>query len=117
MARLGGDEFAIIKRGIGSEDDVAGLSTRIIAELCAPFVVGGQIARIGVSIGVIVSPANGAARDLVAKADIALYEAKAAGRNTFRIFDEAMHRAARFRDAVGEEMQAANLPVARDRVA
>lgn len=117
VARLGGDEFAIIKRGIGSEEDVAGLSTRIIAELCAPFVVGGQIARIGVSIGAVVSPANGLARDLVAKADIALYEAKAAGRNTFRIFDEAMHRAARFRDAVGEKMQAANLPVARDRVA
>ena len=76
-----------------------------------------SVAQIGVSIGAVITPASQAARDLASKADIALYEAKASGRNTYRIFDDAMREAAQFRDKVADEMQEANLPVQRDRVA
>ena len=117
VARLGGDEFAIIRRHVRTADDISTLSDRIIAELGAPFVLGGRVAQIGVSIGVVITPANRAPRDLASKADIALYEAKAAGRNTFRIFDEATHKAAQFRGQIDEEMRVSNLPVKRDRVA
>jgi len=117
VARLGGDEFAIIQRGVRAPDEVSALSSRIIAELGAPFVLAGRIAQIGVSIGVVITPASQAARDLASKADIALYEAKASGRNTYRIFDDAMQKAAQYREKVGDEMLAANLPVQRDRVA
>lgn len=110
VARLGGDEFAIIQRRIRTTDEVSALSNRIIAELSTPFVVTGRVAQIGVSIGVVIAPASQAARDLFSKADAALYEAKAAGRNTFRIFDEAVH-------AAGGDRRVAALPVRRGRVA
>lgn len=92
VARLGGDEFAIIQRGVGSVDEAGGLCGRIIRELGAPFVLSGRVTQIGVSIGVVVTPASRAARDLTSRADIALYAAKASGRNTFRIFDDSLRR-------------------------
>ena len=113
VARLGGDEFAVIQRGVTKPDDVGGLSNKIITALGVPFVVAGRVANIGVSIGVVITPGSQAPKDIASKADIALYEAKAAGRNTFRIFDDAMQPAASFRDKVGEELQAAKLPVPR----
>ena len=118
VARLGGDEFAIIQRGVKAPDEVSALSGNIIAALGAPFVLAGRVAQIGVSIGAVITPANQAARDLASKADIALYEAKNSGRNTFKIFDEAMQKAAQYRNKVSTEMQEANLPVQpRERVA
>ena len=117
VARLGGDEFAIIQRGVRATDEVAAFSARIIAVLGAPFVLAGRVAQIGVSIGAVITPVSQAARDLASKADIALYEAKASGRNTYRIFDDGMREAAQFRDKVADEMQEAKLPVQRDRVA
>jgi diguanylate cyclase (GGDEF)-like protein len=111
VARLGGDEFAIIQRDVRSVDQVSSLSSNIIRELGAPFVVTGRVAEIGVSIGVVLAPAAQAARDLASKADVALYAAKAAGRNTFRIFDDAMQVSSDDRDALVREMREANLPV------
>jgi len=94
IARLGGDEFAVLQRGVHSTDQVGALSSRIINELSAPFVVTGRVAQIGVSIGVVIAPAAQAARDLTCKADLALYAAKASGRNTWRIFDPSMEQPA-----------------------
>ncbi len=111
VARLGGDEFAIIQRGVRSVDQVSTLSSRIIGALGTPFVVTGRVAEIGVSIGVVIAPAAQAARDLASKADVALYAAKAAGRNTYRVFDDAMQTAAGDRDALVKEMREANLPI------
>jgi len=111
VARLGGDEFAIVQRNVSAVDQVSSLSSRIIHELRAPFVVTGRVAEIGVSIGVVIAPAAQAARDLATKADVALYAAKAAGRNTYRMFDDAMATAADDRDALVREMREAKLPV------
>ncbi|HVW91326.1 MAG TPA: GGDEF domain-containing protein [Devosia sp.] len=111
VARLGGDEFAIIRRNVTAPGEVSALSQRIIAALGAPFVLSGRVAQIGVSIGAVITPAARAMRDLSAKADIALYEAKASGRNTYRLFDEEMARAAQFRDRVAGELADAGLPV------
>ena len=65
----------------------------------------------------MITPASQAARDLASKADIALYAAKAAGRNTFKVFDEAMQKEAEFRNRVVDDMEAARLPVQRGKVA
>jgi diguanylate cyclase (GGDEF)-like protein len=113
VARLGGDEFAIIQTGITGRADVSALSDRIIAAIAAPFVLAGKVAQIGVSIGVVIAPASQAARDLSSKADIALYEAKASGRNQYKIFEDEMGRAADFRGTVLGELEAANLPASR----
>jgi diguanylate cyclase (GGDEF)-like protein len=111
LARLGGDEFAIIQRHIRSPDEASALSSRIIAALGAPFVLAGRIAQIGVSIGIVVTPAAQAARDLASKADMALYEAKASGRNQYKIFDPHMQDAASYRETIGAELKAAHLTV------
>ncbi|MDW6024621.1 hypothetical protein SAZ10_22970 [Mesorhizobium sp. BAC0120] len=47
---------------------------------------------------------------------MAIYAAKAAGRNTFRIFDEAMHEASQISEHAGSENRVTKLPVLRDRV-
>lgn len=117
IARLGGDEFAIIQRNISSADDAGALSARIIDKLGIPFIVAGRVTQIGVSIGVVVAQPSETTSDLYAKADIALYEAKAAGRNTFKIFDEALAKAAQFRSQVRAEIRASKLPGGRDLVA
>jgi diguanylate cyclase (GGDEF)-like protein len=111
LARLGGDEFAIIQRHIRSPDEASALSSRIIAALGAPFVLAGRIAQIGVSIGIVITPAAQAARDLASKADMALYEAKASGRNQYKIFDPHMQDAATYRETIGAELKAAHLTV------
>jgi len=90
LARLGGDEFVVLQDAIKTVGDAETLSQRIIAKVSEPYRVAGADVRIGVSIGVAV--ARDAAQDgldLPARADFALYQAKEAGRNTFRLYDGA----------------------------
>jgi diguanylate cyclase (GGDEF)-like protein len=90
LARLGGDEFVVLQNAIKAVGDAETLSQRIIAKVSEPYRLAGTDVRIGVSIGVAV--ARDAALDgldLPARADFALYQAKEAGRNTFRLYDAA----------------------------
>lgn len=88
LARLGGDEFAVIQSAIKTVNDAKSLSQRIIARVSEPFDLNGHEARIGVSVGIAVAESPADATDLPTRADFALYEAKDAGRNTFRLFSE-----------------------------
>ncbi len=90
VARLGGDEFAIILPFLESEEAARQLATRLVAGVAEPFVIDGSPARIGVSIGIAIYPTDSASVDeLLLHADGALYEAKRAGRNTFRFHNRA----------------------------
>jgi diguanylate cyclase (GGDEF)-like protein len=90
VARLGGDEFAIILPFLEGEDAAAQLATRLVARLSEPYRVGEEALCIGVSIGIAIFPRDGLAVDtLLQRADAALYDAKRAGRNTFRFFNAA----------------------------
>jgi diguanylate cyclase (GGDEF)-like protein len=81
IARLGGDEFAIVLPGA----NLAGaelVSRRLLDSIGLPYLLNGAVARIGVSIGIAIYPADGAtAEQLMRNADTALYKAKALGRN------------------------------------
>jgi diguanylate cyclase (GGDEF)-like protein/PAS domain S-box-containing protein len=85
IARLGGDEFTIIMERIHRTDDAAAAAAKIVTAMQADFDLGGTVVSISTSIGLTyyrdedVSPA-----ELLNRADILLYEAKQAGRNTFR---------------------------------
>jgi diguanylate cyclase (GGDEF)-like protein len=92
LARLGGDEFAIIQEGGADQQEGAtALALRIISAIARPFDLHGHEASIGISIGMALAPAHGAeAEQLLKAADLALYEAKANGRNDFRVFQDEM---------------------------
>lgn len=88
VARLGGDEFAIIQSDIKGAQDPAKLSERIIATVSEPYMVRGAQAKVGVSIGIATANSEQDGTDLLSRADFALYEAKDAGRNCYRIFEQ-----------------------------
>ena len=101
VARIGGDEFAIIQSAPKNEGDVRRLCARIIEAIGEPFVLGGREARVGVSVGAVMPGREAAdAAELVRKADITMYRAKAAGRNCYRLFSEEMDAAVQRRDQV-----------------
>jgi diguanylate cyclase (GGDEF)-like protein len=84
LVRLGGDEFAIIQPGITTHADAGGLAQRVINALQAPFHIGGNVAEIGVSIGIATAPDLAQTdSELATRADDALYQAKSGGRNRY----------------------------------
>jgi diguanylate cyclase (GGDEF)-like protein/PAS domain S-box-containing protein len=89
VARLGGDEFAIVLP-CSTFAAAEHVSQRLLDSIRRPFAIGGESVRIGVSIGLATYPADGAtAEELLRNADAALYEAKAAGRDTWRAYASA----------------------------
>jgi diguanylate cyclase (GGDEF)-like protein len=92
IARLGGDEFAVLLQGKGAlPDNVETLAQRIIDSLSTPFDLAKYQASVGVSVGIAAAASSTPDGDTLLKhADMALYEAKAAGRGTYRLFEEAM---------------------------
>ena len=91
VGRLSGDEFAIIQTAIEQPSDVANLANRIQAAVKAPYDLGTLNAVIGVSIGVALAPSDATEpAELMKRADMALYKAKADGRGTYRFFEPEM---------------------------
>ncbi len=86
VARLGGDEFALILSDLNHPGEVKEVAHRINLSLAQPFELAEGRASVAASIGVAIYPADGASDLLLRKAaDQALYAAKAAGRNTYRL--------------------------------
>ena len=99
VARLGGDEFVILAaRGEGGLERVEGLARRLVRSIAQPYEGAGATHKLGCSVGVALSPEHGdTAEELMKRSDIALYEAKIAGRGVVRMFDVSMQL--RFDDA------------------
>ncbi len=108
VSRLGGDEFAIVQ---GSEEQPHGatqLARRIIDILSKPFDIEGHRVIIGASIGIAITPFDGETSDvLLMNADMALYRAKAEGRNTFRFFEPEMNATSQKRRQIESDMRIA----------
>jgi diguanylate cyclase (GGDEF)-like protein/PAS domain S-box-containing protein len=86
-ARVGGDEFAILLGPPGPKvPSVPGVAARIIRAMGRPIDCAGRSFRIGASVGIAYADAC-LPHELVRRADMALYAAKAGGRNVFRVFD------------------------------
>ena len=84
VARLGGDEFTIILNEAHKLEDVTGVAKKIIEAISAPFDLDGQQAVVGISIGISRYVEDASNEDeLMRRADEAMYEAKAAGKNTY----------------------------------
>lgn len=109
-ARLGGDEFAVCAEFARTNAGTAAqaLAERIIEAFKDPFPVGTALVSTSVSIGLSLAsdPASGAV-DMLRQADLALYAAKDAGKNTFRFFERALQDAASTQRAQRSALEAA----------
>ncbi len=95
IARLGGDEFAIVLENIKDQEYVAQVAERIIRSFHAPMRIAGKELFTSASIGIaIVESRYSKPEDLLRDADVAMYRAKASGRNRFAVFDEGLHETA-----------------------
>ena len=91
VGRMGGDEFAVVIPDAQSRKKVEQLADRIIASIAEPYLIDGTEIRIGVSVGCAFGPIDGATvDDLILKADLALYQAKDAGRGVARYFSHEL---------------------------
>jgi diguanylate cyclase (GGDEF)-like protein/PAS domain S-box-containing protein len=92
VARLGGDEFAILATADDNQHGAAmATANRLLAAISTPFDLDGNAINIGTSIGIVLAPRHGAnVEQLIKNADLALYKAKAEGRDSYRFFDPAM---------------------------
>ena len=90
VARLGGDEFAILLEGVTTVAEVEKVAASLIDALDQPFALSSTAVRVSASIGVAFSTFEAGAEALLSKADIAMYHAKAAGKNRFVTFQPQM---------------------------
>lgn len=87
LARLGGDEFTLLLEA--NRTEVALLAERLIASISQPVSYGALDISVGLSIGIACIPEHGQdSETLLSAADQALYQAKRAGKNTFRFFNQ-----------------------------
>jgi diguanylate cyclase (GGDEF)-like protein/PAS domain S-box-containing protein len=91
VGRMGGDEFAIVINDAQSRRNVELMADRIIKAVAEPYMIDQTEISIGVSIGCAFGPIDGATvDDLILKADLALYQAKDAGRGVARYFSSEL---------------------------
>jgi diguanylate cyclase (GGDEF)-like protein/PAS domain S-box-containing protein len=92
VARLGGDEFAVLQRHISGPLDAAAHAQQIIDVVAQPFSIDGHKISMTGSVGISIYGHNSNNIDFLLKnADLAMYCAKAEGRNAYRFFQPSMH--------------------------
>ncbi len=90
VCRYGGDEFIMILQDIHTSDDASAIAMIILHSISLPFAVKNIEMNCTCSIGIAMAPRDGNDLDtLIKKADIAMYQSKDSGRNSFRFFDVA----------------------------
>jgi diguanylate cyclase (GGDEF)-like protein/PAS domain S-box-containing protein len=105
-ARIGGDEFAIILQNLDSHEDVVASCSKLLTRIGEPYSVGGIEQLIGASIGIALIPEDGdSADELLRLADLAMYEAKSAGRNRFCFFSPRMNQVAQLNAGVENDLR------------
>jgi diguanylate cyclase (GGDEF)-like protein len=104
-ARLGGDEFAILLEGMTDGSEAVNVAERLLEALERPVRVAGQDVTVGASIGI--TTGRGSGDDLLRNADFAMYQAKAAGRGQYALFEPEMHAAALERLSLAADLRRA----------
>ncbi len=108
VARLGGDEFTILISDLDSPDELSPLADKLIARIREPVMVRGRLVHVGASIGIAVYPDDAQdAGNLLKYADMAMYQAKEAGRNTYKYFSPVIQSRVQDRVALEEDLHEA----------
>ncbi len=108
VARLGGDEFTVILEGGQRVEDAGQVATKILKAIGTPYQIGDKELVVTTSIGIAVYPLDGDTyEDLVKGADTAMYQSKAAGRNTYQYFTKSLRDRTSERIALMDDLRAA----------
>jgi diguanylate cyclase (GGDEF)-like protein len=108
VVRFGGDEFAILARQLTGAEEATSIALRVIKELDHPITIGSIQHHIGVGVGIALVPQDGRNNaEIMRKADIALYRAKAEPRSASCFFEAAMDARIRERDLIERDLRAA----------
>jgi diguanylate cyclase (GGDEF)-like protein len=92
VARLGGDEFVVLLPQLHDEKYAALVAQKILTATAKPFILMGQEFRVTASIGISTFPQDGLDEQTLTKnADIAMYQAKAEGKNNFQFYSEKLN--------------------------
>lgn len=106
--RMGGDEFAVILHNVRDEASVERLLDRMRAAIAAPMEIEGRTVRAGTSMGVCMFPRDSdRAGEMLKFADIALYQAKASGRNHHVFFSDRLRQSTEQRGAIADALRSA----------
>jgi diguanylate cyclase (GGDEF)-like protein len=108
VARLGGDEFTVALAELREPSDVAAVAQQLIDALSQSYDIGHGETFITASIGIAMYPTDGtSAQDLLQRADMAMYRAKARGRGRHVFFEDAMNREVQARFTLDRELRRA----------
>lgn len=108
VARLGGDEFAILRADTTGPEEACQLAERILTAISEPYLIDGHRVVVGTSIGINVASRSETKIDsLIKNADVALYQSKADGRGTYRVFQSEMNIRLQERRALEVDLRAA----------
>lgn len=110
VARLGGDEFAIVLGEGATRERALEAAQRVSGNMAPPMNICGRQIQIHASVGVAVAPAGVALEEMLRSADVAMYQAKKAGKGQHKLFEPGMDESARQRLQIitGLEQAAAN---------
>jgi diguanylate cyclase (GGDEF)-like protein/PAS domain S-box-containing protein len=108
LARLGGDEFALLLPQVNSAEDVTLIAHKALAALDAPFHIDNHELFAKASIGISLFPRDGETiGSLLKNADVAMYHAKAKGRNRYELYSHTMNAAGSERLSMESELRRA----------
>ena len=101
LARMGGDEFALILGGANNEQDVIKVANQILAMVNTPFEIRDREIQTGTSIGITMSMSDEREAEVMLQhADLAMYEAKGGGKNTYHFYTEQLNEVAKERQVI-----------------
>jgi diguanylate cyclase (GGDEF)-like protein/PAS domain S-box-containing protein len=106
-ARLGGDEFAVLLDGVDGKTQAQAIAQRIVDALRDPFTIDDRNLNVTASVGYALNDGPVQAEELLRNADIAMYAAKADGKNSVHAFEQKMHTRALERLELRSELQRA----------
>ncbi|MCB1773431.1 MAG: EAL domain-containing protein, partial [Gammaproteobacteria bacterium] len=108
VGRLGGDEFIVLLGDITDAESAAEIARKLIAHIQAPFEIDHRELLLGASIGIALYPEDGdQAKELLRRADAAMYHAKRSGRAAYAFFTDELNSDVSRRFAIEQELHGA----------
>jgi diguanylate cyclase (GGDEF)-like protein/PAS domain S-box-containing protein len=108
VSRFGGDEFAVLCRNVADERAAAELARRLLQAVTGTIPLGSTTVPVSGSVGVVLAQTDRTeAEDMLRDADVAMYQAKAAGKDCWALFDEGARRQAQQRLDLARDLRAA----------